>query len=116
MPDLFCSQIPSRKKYIYLLQAQYGYVVVQMLMIHLDDNNKKEPKIKASIVDVLSETVLIAAGGSIGRHIIDYLNGCTLLIIWMDAHYWLSEWMLCPKLSMMCFEISAIDKYNTPEG
>jgi hypothetical protein len=49
------------------LQAQYGYVVVQMLMSHLDASSKKEPKMKASIVDVLSQTVLIAAGGSIGE-------------------------------------------------
>ena len=50
-----------------MLQAQYGYVVVQMLMSHLDANSKKAAKMKASIVDVLSQTVLIAAGGSIGK-------------------------------------------------
>ncbi len=38
-----------------------------MLMSHLDDNSQKDPKIKSSIVDVLFETVLIAAGGSIGK-------------------------------------------------
>jgi len=37
-----------------------------MLMNHLDQNSKKEAQIKASIIDVLSVTVLIAAGGSIG--------------------------------------------------
>jgi hypothetical protein len=37
-------------------------------MGHLDEHTKSEPKIKACIVDVLSETVLIAAGGSIGKH------------------------------------------------
>jgi len=47
-------------------QAQYGYIVVQMLMNHLDENSRKEAQIKASIIDVLSVTVLIAAGGSIG--------------------------------------------------
>jgi protein EFR3 len=51
---------------MYSVQAQYGYIVVQMLMNHLDENSKEYAKIKASIVDVLSETVLIAAGGSIG--------------------------------------------------
>jgi len=40
--------------------------VVQMLMNHLDENSRKEAQIKASIIDVLSVTVLIAAGGSIG--------------------------------------------------
>jgi len=47
-------------------QAQYGYIVVQMLMNHLDENSRKEAQIKVSIIDVLSVTVLIAAGGSIG--------------------------------------------------
>ena len=47
-------------------QAQYGYIVVQMLMNHLDENSRKEAQIKASIIDVLSVTVLISAGGSIG--------------------------------------------------
>jgi len=37
-----------------------------MLMNHLDENSRKEAQIKASIIDVLSATVLIAAGGSIG--------------------------------------------------
>ncbi len=41
-------------------------MVVQNLMSHLDENAKKHPKIKSGIVDVLAETVLIAAGGSIG--------------------------------------------------
>ena len=39
---------------------------MQNLMSHLDENSKKHPKIKSGIVDVLAETVLIAAGGSIG--------------------------------------------------
>ena len=51
------------------MQAQYGYVVVQMLMGHLDKNQGQEPRIKASIVGVLSETVFIAAGGSIGKYV-----------------------------------------------
>jgi len=56
-----------------LCQAQYGYIVVQMLMQHLDENSRKEAQIKVSIIDVLSATVLIAAGGSIG---IDLLICC----------------------------------------
>ena len=58
------------------LQAQYGHMVVQMLMNHLDENSKKDAKIKASIVDVLAETVLIAAGGSIGS--VNVLGACLL--------------------------------------
>ena len=40
-----------------------------MLMSHLDVNVMKEPRVKASIVGVVSETVMIAAGGSIGRNV-----------------------------------------------
>lgn len=50
----------------HFLQAQYGHVVVHMLMGHLDKHSKSPAELKASITDVLSETVIIAAGGSIG--------------------------------------------------
>ena len=56
------------------MQAQYGYVVVQMLMGHLDKNQGQEPRIKASIVGVLSETVFIAAGGSIGQCALEWYD------------------------------------------
>jgi len=59
---------------MYSVQAQYGYVVVQMLMNHLDENSRKEAQIKASIIDVLSVTVLIAAGGSIGPSVLEVFN------------------------------------------
>jgi len=48
-----------------------------MLMNHLDENSRKEAEIKASIIDVLSATVLIAAGGSIGA---------LLLVIFISLH------------------------------
>ena len=51
-------------------QMQYGYVVVQMLMGHLDRNKTESPTVKASIVGVLSEAVFISAGGSIGTVIL----------------------------------------------
>ena len=47
-----------------------------MLMIHLDDHSQQLPKVKASIVNVLSETVLIAAGGSVGKI---YIPWCSFL-------------------------------------
>ena len=50
----------------HFLKAQYGHVVVHMLMGHLDKHSKSPAELKASITDVLSETVIIAAGGSIG--------------------------------------------------
>ncbi|ELT96778.1 hypothetical protein CAPTEDRAFT_225122 [Capitella teleta] len=59
---------------MYSVQAQYGYVVVEMLMEHLDQNIKQDAQIKASIVNVLAETVLIAAGGSIGPTVLEVFN------------------------------------------
>lgn len=40
-----------------------------MLMSHLDTHTNSDPSIKASIIEVLYESVLISAGGSIGREI-----------------------------------------------
>ena len=48
-------------------------MVVQMLMSHLDENSRKEAQIKVSIIDVLSVTVLISAGGSIGLLILIFV-------------------------------------------
>ncbi len=59
---------------MYSVQAQYGHIVVQMLMSHLDENSHNVAKVKASIVDVLAETVLIAAGGSIGPSVLEVFN------------------------------------------
>lgn len=50
-----------------MLQQQYGYLVIQMLMSHLDTHTNSDPSIKASIIEVLYESVLISAGGSIGK-------------------------------------------------
>ncbi|XP_074641716.1 protein EFR3 homolog A-like [Tubulanus polymorphus] len=62
------------KMVMYSVQAQFGYLVVQILMSHLDDHSHSEAKVKASIVDVLGETVLIAAGGSIGPSVLEVFN------------------------------------------
>lgn len=59
---------------MYSVQAQYGYMVVQTLMNHLDESSKEYAKTKASIVGVLSETVLISAGGSIGPSVLEVFN------------------------------------------
>ena len=50
-----------------LFQSQYGYLVIQLLLSHLDKHVKDDPQIKTSIITVLFEAVLISAGGSIGR-------------------------------------------------
>ena len=48
-------------------QQQYAYVVIQALMSHLDAHVRDSPDVKAAIVEVLFESVLIAAGASIGK-------------------------------------------------
>ena len=53
-----------------VFQQQYAYVVIQALMGHLDTHTQSGPDIKAAIVDVLYESVLIAAGASVGRAIV----------------------------------------------
>ena len=50
-----------------LFQQQYAYLAVQALMTHLDSHVRSDPKIKSAILAVLFESVLIAAGGSIGN-------------------------------------------------
>ncbi|KAL4236798.1 membrane anchoring protein efr3a [Mactra antiquata] len=59
---------------MYSVQQQYAYVVVQALMSHLDTHVHDSPEIKAAIVDVLFETVLIAAGASVGPSVLDVFN------------------------------------------
>ncbi|XP_013379018.1 protein EFR3 homolog B isoform X3 [Lingula anatina] len=59
---------------MYSVQDQYGHMVVHHLMSHLDAHNKDEPRVKAGIVDVVSETVVIAAGGSVGPSVLEVFN------------------------------------------
>ena len=59
---------------MYSVQQQYGYIVIQALMEHLDKHAKSDPQIKDSIIDTLYESVLIAAGGSIGPSVLDVIN------------------------------------------
>jgi hypothetical protein len=60
-----------------VFQQQYAYVVIQALMTHLDTHVKDSADIKASIVDVLYESVLIAAGASVGMTRFTY-NNCSM--------------------------------------
>ncbi|KAK3580943.1 hypothetical protein CHS0354_006968 [Potamilus streckersoni] len=59
---------------MFSVQQQYAYIVIQVLMSHLDSHVRSSPDIKSSIVDVLFECVLIAAGGSIGPSVLDVFN------------------------------------------
>ncbi|XP_065171331.1 protein EFR3 homolog cmp44E isoform X2 [Atheta coriaria] len=59
---------------IFSIQAQYSYTVVEMMMSHLDENSKEKPKIRTSIVDVLSKIIAIAAGESVGPSVLEIIN------------------------------------------
>ncbi|XP_071054459.1 protein EFR3 homolog cmp44E isoform X2 [Onthophagus taurus] len=59
---------------IFSIQAQYSYTVVESLMAHLDENSKSSPKIRTSIVDVLSKIIAIAAGESVGPSVLEIIN------------------------------------------
>ncbi|XP_061587647.1 protein EFR3 homolog A isoform X2 [Cololabis saira] len=51
---------------MYSIQAQHSHHVIQQVLSHLDNNNKNTPRVRAGIVQVLLETVAIAAKGSVG--------------------------------------------------
>ncbi len=48
-------------------QAQHSHHVIQQVLSHLDTHSKNTPRVRAGIVQVLLETVAIAAKGSIGK-------------------------------------------------
>ena len=49
------------------LQSQHSHLVIQQLLGHLDANSKSSAKVRAGIVQVLSEAAVIEASGSVGR-------------------------------------------------
>ncbi|XP_017165543.1 protein EFR3 homolog A isoform X5 [Poecilia reticulata] len=51
---------------MFSIQAQHSHHVIQQVLTHLDGNNKSTPRVRAGIVQVLLETVAIAAKGSVG--------------------------------------------------
>ncbi|XP_077362043.1 protein EFR3 homolog A isoform X2 [Festucalex cinctus] len=51
---------------MYSIQAQHSHHVIQQVLGHLDTHNKSTPRVRAGIVQVLLETVAIAAKGSVG--------------------------------------------------
>lgn len=48
-------------------QAQHSHHVIQQVLNHLDTHSKDTPRVRAGIVQVLLETVAIAAKGSVGE-------------------------------------------------
>uniref|UniRef100_A0A7N8YQ54 Protein EFR3 homolog A n=1 Tax=Mastacembelus armatus TaxID=205130 RepID=A0A7N8YQ54_9TELE len=51
---------------MYSIQAQHSHHVIQQVLNHLDTHNRSTPRLRAGIVQVLLETVAIAAKGSVG--------------------------------------------------
>ncbi|XP_063741738.1 LOW QUALITY PROTEIN: protein EFR3 homolog A [Eleginops maclovinus] len=59
---------------MYSIQAQHSHHVIQQVLNHLDTNNKNTPRVRAGIVQVLLETVAIAAKGSVGPTVLEVFN------------------------------------------
>uniref|UniRef100_A0A8C9ZMX1 Protein EFR3 homolog A n=1 Tax=Sander lucioperca TaxID=283035 RepID=A0A8C9ZMX1_SANLU len=59
---------------MYSIQAQHSHHVIQQVLNHLDTHNKNTPRARAGIVQVLLETVAIAAKGSVGPTVLEVFN------------------------------------------
>lgn len=59
---------------MYSIQAQHSHRVIQQILGHLDIHRKSAPRVRAGIVQVLLETVAIAAKGSIGPTVLEVFN------------------------------------------
>ncbi|XP_046882714.1 protein EFR3 homolog A isoform X1 [Hypomesus transpacificus] len=59
---------------MYSIQAQHSHHVIQQVLGHLDAHNKNTPRVRAGIVQVLLETVAIAAKGSVGPTVLEVFN------------------------------------------
>lgn len=59
---------------MYSIQAQHSHHVIQQVLGHLDNHNKNTPRVRAGIVQVLLETVAIAAKGSVGPTVLEVFN------------------------------------------
>ncbi|KAJ8268065.1 hypothetical protein COCON_G00132370 [Conger conger] len=59
---------------MYSIQAQHSHHVIQQVLNHLDTHSKDTPRVRAGIVQVLLETVAIAAKGSVGPTVLEVFN------------------------------------------
>ncbi|XP_062386814.1 protein EFR3 homolog A isoform X1 [Sardina pilchardus] len=59
---------------MYSIQAQHSHHVIQQVLVHLDTHSKNTPRVRAGIVQVLLETVAIAAKGSVGPTVLEVFN------------------------------------------
>jgi len=56
------------------IQNQYSYKVIESLLNHLDSKSSVDPKMKASITEVISAAVSVPSGGSIGPSVLEVFN------------------------------------------
>uniref|UniRef100_A0A672GKR8 Protein EFR3 homolog A n=1 Tax=Salarias fasciatus TaxID=181472 RepID=A0A672GKR8_SALFA len=59
---------------MYSIQAQHSHHVIQQVLNHLDTHKRNTPRVRAGIVQVLLETVAIAAKGSVGPTVLEVFN------------------------------------------
>uniref|UniRef100_A0A8D3DNF1 Protein EFR3 homolog A n=1 Tax=Scophthalmus maximus TaxID=52904 RepID=A0A8D3DNF1_SCOMX len=59
---------------MYSIQAQHSHHVIQQVLNHLDTHKRTTPRVRAGIVQVLLETVAIAAKGSVGPTVLEVFN------------------------------------------
>uniref|UniRef100_A0A3B3ZIU0 EFR3 homolog A (S. cerevisiae) n=1 Tax=Periophthalmus magnuspinnatus TaxID=409849 RepID=A0A3B3ZIU0_9GOBI len=59
---------------MYSIQAQHSHHVIQQVLSHLDTHQKDTARVRAGIVQVLLETVAIAAKGSVGPTVLEVFN------------------------------------------
>lgn len=71
-PKLFA--VHCFKIIMYSVQSQHSHLVIQQLVVHLDANSKSAAKVRTGIVEVLSESAVIAAAGSVGPTVLEVFN------------------------------------------
>ncbi|XP_032880979.1 protein EFR3 homolog B isoform X2 [Amblyraja radiata] len=71
-PKLFA--VHCFKIIMYSVQSQHSHLVIQQLVGHLDANSKSAAKVRTGIVEVLSESAVIAAAGSVGPTVLEVFN------------------------------------------
>lgn len=59
---------------MYSIPNQYSYRAIELLFSHLDKHQNSEAKMRASVVEMISASVGIATGGSIGPALLEVFN------------------------------------------
>uniref|UniRef100_A0A4W4GQH2 Protein EFR3 homolog A n=1 Tax=Electrophorus electricus TaxID=8005 RepID=A0A4W4GQH2_ELEEL len=83
---------------MYSIQAQHSHHVIQQVLNHLDTHSKNTPRVRAGIVQVLLETVAIAAKGSVGKNALSLVYSLILSL---------------PPLSHSFFCPTVLEVFNT---